>query len=47
MGLVMGFANEPLENWKRIQDAEKKRPEKKKRFRGFSHLMSANCCRLV
>jgi hypothetical protein len=35
MGLVMGFANEPLENWKRIQDAEKKRPEKKNIFGAF------------
>jgi hypothetical protein len=34
MGLVMGFANAPLETWKRIQDAEKTRPNKKNLFSG-------------
>jgi hypothetical protein len=35
MGLVMGFASEPLETWKRIQDAEKKRPKEKELFSGL------------
>jgi hypothetical protein len=32
LGLVIDLANEPIETWKRIQDAEKKRPKKKGRF---------------